>query len=140
MTTGRLRRRWLPLLVILGICCAPGSDALQTKNSSLPVTTRKLILHNVSFDDDHATIEPDSAPVLDEAVTMLQQIRHVTVVVAADPSIPIDPATAAEHTEAVRAYFIAHGVSATHIQTEAATRLCANFDIAVVSTQPPAWK
>lgn len=126
---------------MLGICCAPGSNAVQTINPAAPTTAKKVVLHHVSFDDEHAIIEPDSAPVLDEAAAILQHTRHVTVVVASDPSVRIDSATAAEHAEAVRDYFVAHGVSAARIQNETAVGLLSSCDIAVaVRTHPPAWK
>ena len=88
----------------------------------LPPVSRKIVLRSVYFDFDKSNIRPDAVPVLDEAVRILKQDRTLPIVVVGHTdSIGSDAYNlklSQRRANAVRDYFVAHGISSSRIRTE----------------------
>jgi OOP family OmpA-OmpF porin len=76
----------------------------------------------VNFDFDKATIKPDSAAILDEGVRKLEEVGDANVkIVGHTDSIGSDAynqTLSERRAEAVREYFVAHGIAASRLTTE----------------------
>lgn len=87
-----------------------------------PPVRKKIILRNVLFDFDRSNIRPDSAPVLDEAVTLLKDEGTASIVAEGHTdSIGTEAYNlklSQRRADSVRKYLVDHGIAADRITTE----------------------
>lgn len=81
-----------------------------------------MTLHGVNFDFDKATIKPDSAAILDQGVAKLNEVGDANVkIVGHTDSIgseEYNQKLSERRANAVRDYFVAHGIAALRLTTE----------------------
>jgi OmpA-OmpF porin, OOP family len=90
--------------------------AVVYKPTSQPlfVEKRPLILEGVEFDNDRATLRPESMTTLDQVAASLRNWPDVNVEIQGHTSEPGTPAhnmfLSQRRAEAVRAYFVSEGI------------------------------
>ena len=119
------RRHLLPLLLTLVPLWVPPSvpaEALQhrlaTERWTLPVSSRRIVLHGVDIDPGTGSIRPDALPVLDAAVEILSTGEGTIEIVAQrseSSSEPFDPVLEQRLAAVVQEYLMQHGIAAARI-------------------------
>lgn len=94
---------------------APGGVAVGAK--------KRIVLRGVYFDFDRSDIRPDSAPVLDEAASLIATTAEVEMVVVeghtdAEGTVEYNQALSIRRAESVYRYLINKGVPPERLQTE----------------------
>jgi outer membrane protein OmpA-like peptidoglycan-associated protein len=86
------------------------------------ITKKRIVLRGVNFDFDSAEIRPDSRPILEQAVTLLNENRDVLVIVEghtdAIGSEAYNQALSIRRAEAVYRYLVNHGVAPERLHVE----------------------
>jgi len=88
-----------------------------------PVVKKKIVLRNVHFDFNKATIRPDARPVLDEAVQILKTEEPSAAVIVEGHTDSIGSNSynmklSHRRADAVRDYLVRGGIAASRIHTE----------------------
>lgn len=87
-----------------------------------PPAKKKIVLRGVNFDFDRATIRPDAARILDEAVATLKAEPDVEVLVVGHTdsvgSEAYNLKLSRQRAEAVRNYLVRHGIAASRLQVK----------------------
>jgi OOP family OmpA-OmpF porin len=88
-----------------------------------PAMKKKIVLRNVNFDFDKATIRADAVPVLNEAAQILKEEGTVGVIVAGHTDSrgteEYNMGLSQRRADAVKAYLVEAGVAASRLRTEA---------------------
>jgi outer membrane protein OmpA-like peptidoglycan-associated protein len=100
----------------------PPPPVAQAPPPPPPPTKEKIVLRAVHFDFDKATIRPDARPILNEAVRMLKERGEVKIVVEGHTdsvgSDAYNMKLSKRRAEAVKHYFVEHGIAARRVTTE----------------------
>jgi len=90
--------------------------------AAVPPAKKKMVLRNVNFDFDRATIRPDAVAVLDAAVETLKAEGGINVVVEGHTdskgSEEYNVSLAQRRAAAVKQYLVKRGIPAARITTE----------------------
>ncbi|GIW43349.1 MAG: hypothetical protein KatS3mg077_0631 [Candidatus Binatia bacterium] len=87
-----------------------------------PPAKRKIVLRGVNFDFDKATIRPDAARILDEAVATLKAEPDVEVLIVGHTdsvgSEAYNQRLSVRRAQAVKDYLVRHGIAASRLQVK----------------------
>ena len=111
--------RTLSLVMGLGVAAAGLTSKLSSNDLQAP-THRRIVLHGVALDWERGAVQPDSAPILDEAVGLLKEGGSVEVVVLTEPSpagSEQEPPARACGASIVRNYLADHGLSMARLMS-----------------------
>lgn len=100
----------------------PAQRVAQAPPPVVPPTKKKMVLRNVNFDFDRATIRPDAVAVLDAAVETLKTEAGIKVVVEGHTDSKGTEAynvnLAQRRAQSVKQYLVKRGISSARIATE----------------------
>lgn len=100
----------------------PPPPVAQAPPPPPPPAKKKIVLRGVNFDFDKATIRPDAARILDEAVATLKAEPDIEVLIVGHTdsigSEAYNLRLSQRRAQAVRDYLVKHGISAARLKVK----------------------